>query len=54
MARGLVVLLAALLLGQAASAQTQITIGYGLAGDFLPAFIAKDEGIFAKTASMHR
>lgn len=48
MARGLVVLLAALLFGQAASAQTQITIGYGLAGDFLPAFIAKDEGIFAK------
>lgn len=48
MARGLVVLLAALLLGQAAAAQTKITIGYGLAGDFLPAFIAKDEGIFAK------
>jgi NitT/TauT family transport system substrate-binding protein len=48
MARGLVVLLAALLFGHAASAQTQITIGYGLAGDFLPAFVAKDEGIFAK------
>src|SRR5690242_7059251 len=48
MARGLVVLLAALPFGHAASAQTQITIGYGLAGDFLPAFVAKDEGIFAK------
>ncbi|MGH7035499.1 MAG: ABC transporter substrate-binding protein [Stellaceae bacterium] len=48
MVRGLVVLLAALLFGHAAPAQTQITIGYGLAGDFLPAFVAKDEGIFAK------
>jgi len=48
MARGLVGLLAALLFAHAASAETQLTIGYGLAGDFLPAFIAKDEGIFAK------
>jgi NitT/TauT family transport system substrate-binding protein len=40
-------LLGVLLCGPVA-AQTKIAVGYGLAADFLPAFIAKEEGIFAK------
>ncbi len=31
-----------------AAAQTRIVLAHGLAADFLPAFVAKDEGIFAK------
>lgn len=35
-------------LGTAAMAQTKINIGYGTASDFLPAFVAKEEGCFDK------
>jgi NitT/TauT family transport system substrate-binding protein len=31
-----------------AVAQTKIVVGYGIAADFLPAFVAKEEGMFAK------
>ena len=42
---------AALLVGLASAncaAQTKISIAHGLAADFLPAFVAKDEAIFAR------
>ena len=44
-------LLAVLVLGvlaPAAQAQTKITVGYGIASDFLAVLTARDEGIFAK------
>ncbi|MDB5409251.1 MAG: metal transporter substrate-binding protein [Rhodospirillales bacterium] len=45
-------LLTALLLGSlalpAAAEETKLNVGYVPAGDFLPAFVAKDKGFFAK------
>ncbi|HEY1506981.1 MAG TPA: ABC transporter substrate-binding protein [Stellaceae bacterium] len=44
-------LLAVLIMGvlaPAAQAQTKITVGYGIASDFLAVLTARDEGIFAK------
>jgi len=44
-------LLAVLVMGPftpAAKAQTKITVGYGIASDFLSVLTARDEGIFAK------
>lgn len=49
MAYAMLGLAAALALsGPAASAQTKVTIGYGPANAWIPAFVAKDQGIFAK------
>lgn len=41
-------LLGALAFGATAEAQTKITIGYTGANTFVPAFVAKDKGFFAK------
>jgi NitT/TauT family transport system substrate-binding protein len=50
--KGLCALLAATLLGAlavpAAAEETKLNVGYVPAGDFLPAFVAKDKGFFAK------
>ena len=46
--RRMLVLLAALFVYVPALAQTKVIVAYGLAADFLPAFVAKEEGIFAK------
>ena len=43
-----VLLAAAALLCSAARADTKLRIGYGPASAWIPAFVAKDEGIFAK------
>lgn len=40
--------LALVLIPLAAAAQTKVTIGYPTASDFLPAFVAKEEGCFDK------
>jgi NitT/TauT family transport system substrate-binding protein len=40
--------LALALMALAANAQTKVTIGYPTASDFLPAFVAKEEGCFDK------
>jgi NitT/TauT family transport system substrate-binding protein len=37
-----------LALAPGAAAQTKVTIGYGPANGWIPAFVAKDQGIFAK------
>lgn len=41
-------LLVLALSGSAATAQTKVNIGYTAAGDFLPAFVAKEKGFFDK------
>lgn len=46
--RGALLGLAVAMVGSAASAQTKVTIGYGPANGWIPAFVAKDQGIFAK------
>lgn len=50
--KGSCALLAATLLGAlsvpATAAETKLNVGYVPAGDFLPAFVAKDKGFFAK------
>lgn len=33
---------------QRAAAQTKVTIGYGPANSWIPAFVAKEQGIFAR------
>lgn len=43
-----VVALALVLASLAANAQTKVNIGYATASDFLPAFVAKEEGCFDK------
>jgi NitT/TauT family transport system substrate-binding protein len=35
------------MIGEVHAAPVSLNVGYGLAADFLPAFVAKDEGIFA-------
>jgi NitT/TauT family transport system substrate-binding protein len=44
----LVVVVATLLLAPLATAQTKLTLGYTGANAFVPAFVAKDQGLFAK------
>lgn len=48
MRRVVALLAAAALLGSPARADTKLRIGYGPASGWIPAFVAKDEGIFAK------
>lgn len=41
-------LIALAISGSAANAQTKVNIGYTAGGDFLPAFVAKEKGMFEK------